>query len=380
MSKFIKTVFAGAMCSAMVVVVLCLYYQMIARIPMIKNTISEKRHTQSPWQAQHQCNGQCTTRQRCFMGLCYCLPGFAGKRCTNQTIYHKVDAAACPSYTSVAEVRAHRFGKFQGRCDVNPWSQTSTGCEIFCNWQEDAGIVSVSPSIWEQVSDNEFAHHVHYAVATPDRIPEGQTRWAEYAEGFQRFHAFPQNKTLGHYLEVGAGLYTNIYYILQYRPDVQPRSITLVEPNIQRYTTMPQCLYQDGNIRGHPVKLVNATTESLNATEEFDTILIMNVIEHVLDAFDFLDATYRALRPGGILVWGERYFEDPDEASTKVLGSTMLHPIRLKREFVQDFLSLFHELYIAPFSETTQVRKRGNGEQGYFFIGRKMDPGAPNTA
>lgn len=142
-------------------------------------------------------------------------------------------------------------------------------------------------------------------------------------------------------------------------------------PNIHRYTRMPGCLYKTGFLRDVPVTLVDATAQSLNTTNAYDTVLIVNVIEHVMDAFDFVTACYRSLRPGGLLIFAEQYFEDPDEASTQVLGSGMLHPIRLKRQFVEKFLAHFDKVYQAPFEETKRAEERGLGEVGFFFIGRK---------
>ena len=105
--------------------------------------------------------------------------------------------------------------------------------------------------------------------------------------------------------------------------------------------------------------------------ESFDTVLVMNVIEHVLDAFDFLSGTYKALKPGGLMIFGERYFDDPDELSTKVLGSATLHPIRLNKRFLDFFVSKFDTVYKYQLGNTPQAKQRGMNEKGYFFIGRK---------
>lgn len=335
-------------------------------------------HSPPAQSSQPTCN--CSPRQRCFLGRCFCLPGYTGAKCTSRKIYHKVKAALCPNYITIDTVRSHSFLGIKSRCAVNSWANTPVSCEVFCNWQEDVGIASISASIWSRVSDNEHAHHVHYKVAKPNQIPEGQTRWAEYTAGFKKFKAFAENQSLGAYLEVGAGLYTQLFNILTYRPDIKPTSITLVEPNIHRYTSMPQCLYQNGQLKGQHVKLVDGTTETMNMPEYFDTVLVMNVIEHVLDAFDFLESTYNSLKPGGLFIFGERYFDDPDEPSTKVLGSATLHPIRLNKKFVDFFLSKFDTIYKAQLGQTPQAKKRGFGEKGYFFIGRKKDSvEKPNT-
>eukprot|EP00656_Telonema_subtile_P035698 TRINITY_DN3965_c0_g1_i2.p1 TRINITY_DN3965_c0_g1~~TRINITY_DN3965_c0_g1_i2.p1 ORF type:complete len:133 (-),score=20.11 TRINITY_DN3965_c0_g1_i2:178-576(-) len=97
------------------------------------------------------------------------------------------------------------------RCDVQ------LAGAVMCNWQQDAGIVSVGPAIWKFVTAKEHEHHKAYVVTRPDSIPEGQTRWREHAQGFGEFKSIPRSNTLGKYLEVGAGLFTQLYNVLKYK-------------------------------------------------------------------------------------------------------------------------------------------------------------------
>ena len=39
----------------------------------------------------------------------------------------------------------------------------------------------------------------------------------------------------------------------------------------------------------------------------------INVIEHVYDAFKFLDNLYNALKPGGIIIYHDRYYKTPPD-------------------------------------------------------------------
>jgi 2-polyprenyl-3-methyl-5-hydroxy-6-metoxy-1,4-benzoquinol methylase len=36
--------------------------------------------------------------------------------------------------------------------------------------------------------------------------------------------------------------------------------------------------------------------------QQFDTVLVVNTLEHVLDGFDFLTSIYKTIRPGGTLI------------------------------------------------------------------------------
>jgi SAM-dependent methyltransferase len=270
----------------------------------------------------------------------------------------------------VKEVHDKPISEVHGGCNVSGWTNDPTACGIFCNWADDAGITMVSDSSWKHVAQNELEHHEqNYKGHSPEQLKEGQTRWRENSNGFQNFRALPHG-SLGDYLEAGAGMYTQLWNLLKLRPDAQPSSITLLEPNINRYLELEGCTFSDGKLNGQNVTLINDVLENFKRVDSFDTVLVVNVVEHVIDSSRFLSAVHRALRPGGLLIWGERYFEDPDEESARVLGSTILHPIRLTPEYIDHFLSHFDPIYSASF-DTPQSRERNFGEQGYFYMGRK---------
>lgn len=59
-------------------------------------------------------------------------------------------------------------------------------------------------------------------------------------------------------------------------------------------------------------KLALLADGGTSTTEFFDKVVAINVIEHVYSAIDFLTAMYSTLKRG-ILVFREKYFEDPDK-------------------------------------------------------------------
>jgi SAM-dependent methyltransferase len=266
----------------------------------------------------------------------------------------------CRAFHSLKEVQERPVREYPVElchvADKDPFS-----CGIFCYWQEDAGIIQVPKASWEKVSNIEYSIWKFQEKVVPD------DRNSEHAEGLGAFAALPSD--LGNYLEIGAGPYTQTNNILNVRKDVHIKNIYLAEPNIFRYLSLGNCVYKNGTIHGQRVNLLSLPVEELPATEFFDTVVAINVIEHVFSAIDFLTAMYSALKPGGVLVFGERYFEDPDKDAL-VLGSAVLHPIRVKRIFLQHFLRLFDVLYIGD-HHTSFAKARGLGESGYYFIGRK---------
>ena len=103
----------------------------------------------------------------------------------------------------------------------------------------------------------------------------------------------------------------------------------------------------------------------------FDTLLCINVIEHVWDAYEVLSNIYNALKKGGILIYHDRFYPFPGYGD-RVLGpGNLFHPIRLTRFIFEHFLKQFETIYIFE-GQTEQQIKRAYGEVGFYFIGRKM--------
>jgi hypothetical protein len=70
------------------------------------------------------------------------------------------------------------------------------------------------------------------------------------------------------------------------------------------------------------------------------------VLEHCEDAFEYMHRMHRVLKPGGLLIFHERVYDnfwkvlDPARHSSEVAG---WHPLRVKRKLVDTLLNL--ELY-----------------------------------
>ena len=50
------------------------------------------------------------------------------------------------------------------------------------------------------------------------------------------------------------------------------------------------------------------TETSVSFETKFDTVMVTNVIEHVQNAVDFLHGLHKSLKPGGLLVFHDRYY------------------------------------------------------------------------
>lgn len=105
------------------------------------------------------------------------------------------------------------------------------------------------------------------------------------------------------------------------RVNVTVKTATLVDPQINVYKKIIGCSYSSGKLLNLNTTLYSKTTEDLNdsgslASESFDTVIHMNVLVYARDAFVYLHTLYRILKPGGLLLFHERYFENHVVSST----------------------------------------------------------------
>ena len=115
------------------------------------------------------------------------------------------------------------------------------------------------------------------------------------AKNYYRTLAAQFRPYIGHrVLEVGAGVGTFAEYLLR---EGGAGELTLVEPADNNYPTLRE------NFAGMPgVQTVHGYLQDLLGVEQFDTIVAVNVLEHVEDHQAFVDAAHALLKPGGTLL------------------------------------------------------------------------------
>ena len=210
----------------------------------------------------------------------------------------------------------------------------------------------------------------------------------EHAEGYNRFAVLQNVVVWGDVAEFGAGPFTQFRFISKYvnTPSV-PTSVVLLEPNGEMYVnTVRLCSYKTGRLADkYPVTVVSLPGEGWMFVEQFDTVISINVLEHVIDAYDYLSNLFFALRPGGTIIFHERWHDDPIRNSG-FLGGFNLHPIRVSRDILQHFINQFETLYLST-EPTSRMRsyhmterklsdggaslRELAGETAFYFIGRK---------
>ena len=230
----------------------------------------------------------------------------------------------------------------------------------------EAGIVRITRERWKQ------AQSVESAVWNGNA--GGDDRNEQHAEWFDQYRAV-NGSSLGRVLEIGSGPFTQTKTILGKIIDrggaVNIESITLADPLMLFYHShVPSCPYKDGSLLGHPTQFIAAGGEDLLLRSEYDTVVMMNVLEHCRDGLRVLENLHSAVKGGGgILIFSERWYDAKwtRYEVDRVPFWDVMHPINVKKALISRLLENYRPLYRRDFFY------EGNypTDEGVYFIGVK---------
>jgi hypothetical protein len=109
----------------------------------------------------------------------------------------------------------------------------------------------------------------------------------------------------------------------------------------------------DNQYRKHALSLDHHMCEGFPFRDGlFDVPLMINILDHVEDAFQSLRVAHRILEPEDQFIFGHDLTE---EADMRLTGKDVKHPMRFHRKDLQDFLSSRYE------GASPNSRGRGEG-------------------
>ncbi len=212
---------------------------------------------------------------------------------------------------------------------------------------------------------------------------EGRTksdRQDEHAKYFANWGSLVvEGHELGDVLEIGCGPFTNTRTLLE-KTGLTPRSITLVDPLIDEYMkTNPACAYKNGSLAGHKTFFVSVGAETFDpAGRQYDTVILVNMIEHVKNAFVAYQKALKAVRTGGLVVFHERFWQRYSGRGTYSKTEFDLHPIRLNLLFAHTFSAQFDLIHEHEHQDSRWTLKKEKAF-AYYWIGKSRHPVQINT-
>jgi SAM-dependent methyltransferase len=207
------------------------------------------------------------------------------------------------------------------------------------------GVLSVPLERWQQAQAYERETWLtHGIAATEDRN-------TEHAGMFDGYAKVPKN--LGAVIELGCGAFTNLRHIL---PGRDAARVILLDPLLSDYQQFhPNCTYRLGKICDHffdrlmfsieeyaDMSLNDLALHGLHEQEfnEYDTVVMVNVLSHCQDALKVFDWIKTHLKKGGHLIFGEPV-RDIDVTKLWDVG----HPLSYNQSVIDDFLKGYKSKY-----------------------------------
>jgi SAM-dependent methyltransferase len=213
-------------------------------------------------------------------------------------------------------------------------------------------------------------------------------RLDEFGEGFEQWH-FLNDTDLGHVIEFGAGGYTQTRNILERTHGITLSSVTLIDPLIHFYQKIKSCSFESGKLAFagrvfENTTLIESTVEAWGKAHTgltYDTVICMNVLVYAKDAFRFLETLLAALKPGGLLLFHDRWFDDPSISSGCKMSGFMTNVLQVRKPLLDHFLTFLDFQLPKTFLSTKQTSRQAfrskswcpnrDNERGFWAAGRR---------
>jgi SAM-dependent methyltransferase len=242
-------------------------------------------------------------------------------------------------------------------------SSFDAASDYCCFYTAEAGIVRITHERWKQ------AQSVESSVWNGNE--GGDDRNEQHAGWFDQYKSV-NGSSLGRMLEIGSGPFTQTKTIIgKMTGSVNVESITLADPLMLFYHShVPSCPYKDGSLLGHPTQFIASGGEDLLLRSEYDTVVMMNVLEHCRDGMRVLENLHSAVKAGtGLLIFSERWYDTKwtKYERDRVPFWDVMHPINVKKALIDKLLENYRPLYRRDFFY------EGNypTDEGVYFIGVK---------
>ncbi len=226
---------------------------------------------------------------------------------------------------------------------------------------DNNGIVKVSLERWQKA---QLAEHEHWMVFG---IGASNDRNDEHFIGFNNYETL-QGMPFGSAIELGCGPFTNMRMIGKVC-DID--ECALLDPLIEDYLAHPHCRYtnqwlylEERSLPALPSRLgrsfakrlgtvsrslfpgrrlrvkeiIPIPIESMPAHDQYDLVVIINVIEHCCDVQAAFDKILAIMKSGAYLVFHDKYYYHEPVARNAVNAYDAAHPLRVDRRILDAFL------------------------------------------
>ena len=256
----------------------------------------------------------------------------------------------------------------------------------------DKGVVKVTAERWKKAQECERNHWLKKGIKTANDRNDYH---------YKQFDGYKQikNKTFRSLLEIGCGPFTNSRMIAGL---CTVGKCTLLDPLIHEYLNHPFCYYTDDylfseyvpwlgkvtrklfpvffrlylNIFSRKTKigeLFNCTGETIPVKEQYDLVVMINVIEHCYDVELLFHNILTIVPPGGYFIFEDKYYDHQRVLSTLKNGYDAAHPLKVDRNVIDQFLSANFEVVYKRIQTNTMVFEGENILwEDVYYIGKRI--------
>ena len=224
------------------------------------------------------------------------------------------------------------------------------------------GIIKVDKERWDIAQQYERNIWMQkYTSAADDRNKIHEILFLGY-DDLQRYH-------FKNVIEIGCGPFTNMRIILQHIN--RPQKIVLLDPLVSDYLKHPNCSYKNRFLNEAPIELIDSPAEEFIPSDQFDLVVMINVLDHCFDISKVFNTVIKCLKPSGIFVFSDSVFLPHDLWNLIPNNYDAGHPIRLTEAYVDNFLKdNFRILYLRKFFGLYNEPHRID----IYFIGEMKNP------
>jgi SAM-dependent methyltransferase len=183
---------------------------------------------------------------------------------------------------------------------------------------------------------------------------------------FQNYHFLPKN--VENTIELGCGPFTNVRLIVD---TCEIKHLFLSDPLIRDYVRFKSSfvgqMYRSGKcfIDDHPIE------DNPFASNYFDLVIMINVLDHVWDAELCMRKAIDIVRTGGILIIGQDLTDEVDMRQPGVKNDPG-HPIRVGHHWIDRFLHRRFNKIIYRILPRELGRNPEAHYGTYIFAGKKL--------
>jgi len=253
------------------------------------------------------------------------------------------------------------------------------------------GVAVVSEERWRKAQACEKNHWFVRGIKTSD------DRNYYHARNFNNYSDL-KDKTFNSVLEIGCGPFTNARVIAKF---CNIKNVTLLDPMVLDYLKHPFCSYDKNYLysqysvilgkvirkffpfafkpyrsllsrKTKIVQLLNIPAEKIAGTEEYDLVIMVNVIEHCYNADTLFQNILNITASGSYLIFEDKLFENNEIKKALRNSYDAAHPLKVDKEMIDGFLSKhFTTVYKRVQSNSDFYAGEEHPSEDLYYIGKR---------